>query len=61
MEHSNEVYYSIREIIERHPSCLFGVADISYSDYYSQYKCALVIAVAHKKIMTKDNYYRRRT
>ncbi|HHW32187.1 MAG TPA: epoxyqueuosine reductase [Clostridiaceae bacterium] len=56
MGNSNEVYNSILEIMDRHSPCLFGIADISYSDYASQYKCALVIAVPHKKIMTKDVY-----
>ncbi|HHX60662.1 MAG TPA: epoxyqueuosine reductase [Epulopiscium sp.] len=53
---SNEVYNSILEIMDRHSTCLFGIADISYSDYSSKYKCALVIAVPHKKMMTLDNY-----
>ena len=56
MVNSNEVYNFIIEIMDRHSKCLYGIADISYSDYYSKYKCALVIAVPHKKIMTLDNY-----
>jgi len=56
MVNAHEVYHSILEIMNRHYSCLFGIADISYSDYSRKYKCALVIAVPHKKIMTKENY-----
>ncbi|MGI6189540.1 MAG: 4Fe-4S double cluster binding domain-containing protein [Caldicoprobacteraceae bacterium] len=56
MGDNRDVYKSIRRIMDRHSAYLFGIADISYSYYYDNYKRALVIAVPHKRITTTDNY-----
>jgi|LSQX01.2.fsa_nt_gb epoxyqueuosine reductase QueG len=56
MSECNEVYNSFLEIMKKYPACLFGTTCISWSEFGDKYKCAVVIAVPHKKIMTMDNY-----
>mgnify|MGYP000855442197 CR=1 FL=1 len=52
----DEIYCSLLEIMKKYPACLFGTTDIPWSDFSGKYKCAVVIAVPHRKIMTMDNY-----
>jgi hypothetical protein len=49
---NKEVYNSICKVMNKYSSCLFGIADISYSAYSGNYKRAVVIAVPQKRLMT---------
>jgi epoxyqueuosine reductase len=60
MNEENEVYKKIASILQAYPNVIFGTADISYSSYSNKYKCAIIIAVAHKDIISPGTYSEER-
>ena len=52
----NEIYEKITNIIQAYSGALYGIADISNSCYSDKYKCAIILAVAHKNIISLENY-----
>jgi len=56
----NEIYQKIATVIKSYSNTIFGIADISYSSYSAQYKCAIILAVAHKDIISLGNYSEER-
>ncbi|MDE5747156.1 MAG: epoxyqueuosine reductase, partial [Acetatifactor sp.] len=46
----------IRQIFLKYPNILYGFTSISYSQYASQYKSALVLAVPYGEQLTIKNY-----
>jgi epoxyqueuosine reductase len=56
MVQENKLYELIVGKMQSYPSTIFGITDISYSDYSNQYKYALVLAVPHKEIISLHNY-----
>ncbi|HEY8805165.1 MAG TPA: epoxyqueuosine reductase [Clostridium sp.] len=56
MIQKNKIYELIIGKMKNYPSAILGITDTSYSDYFDQYKCALVLAVPHKEIISLNNY-----
>ncbi len=56
MVQGNKLYELIISKMQGYSDTLLGITDISYSDYYSHYKCALVLAVPHKEMISLKNY-----
>ena len=56
MAYENEIFERITDIIQTYYGVLYGIADISNSSYSDQYKCAVILAVAHKNIIFLENY-----
>lgn len=56
MIRENKVYELIIDKMKSYPSTILGITDISYSDYFNKYKCAFVLAVPHKEIISLNNY-----
>ncbi|WAG61032.1 epoxyqueuosine reductase [Clostridium estertheticum] len=52
----NKIYELIISKMKCYPSTIVGITDISYSYYSKQYKCALVLAVPHREIISLNNY-----
>jgi epoxyqueuosine reductase QueG len=50
------VYSSIVEYLKQYPKVLYGISDISYSEYSLEYKCALVVAVPHSEMLSLHTY-----
>ena len=56
MVEDNKIYELIIEKMKSYPSTILGITNVSYSNYFNQYKCALVLAVPHKEIISLNNY-----
>lgn len=56
MAFENGIYDRITNIIQDYSNVIYGIADISNSSYSDQYKCAIILAVAHKDIISLENY-----
>lgn len=56
MAEDNKIYELIIEKMKSYPSTILGITNVSYSNYFNQYKCALVLAVPHKEIISLNNY-----
>lgn len=56
MVQENKIYELILAKMKSYPSTILGITDISYSDYFNQYKCAMVVAVPHKEMISLNNY-----
>ena len=50
----------IQNLFSKYPDCIYGYTSISYSQYASQYKSALVFAVPHGEQLTINNYTEER-
>ena len=50
----------IRQIFLKYPNILYGFTSISYSQYASQYRSALVLAVPYGEQLTIKNYTEER-
>lgn len=51
-----ELYEMIIRKMQDYSSIILGITDISYSDYFNKYKCALILAVPHKEIISINSY-----
>jgi epoxyqueuosine reductase QueG len=51
-----EVYQELCTKTNDYTNIIMGISDISYSEYYKSYKCAVILAVKHRKIYTLENY-----
>lgn len=51
-----DLYNGIMEIFKKNSKILFGISNISYSEYKSEYKCALVFAIPHTELLSINNY-----
>ncbi len=49
-------YDEITAMIAEYPDVLFGISDTAFGAYQKEYRCALVIASAHKEMMRAENY-----
>lgn len=56
MAGEDKVYDLIMDKMINYPGAKIGITDILYSDYSHKYKCALVIAVPHREIISINNY-----
>lgn len=56
MVEKNKLYELIIDKMKNYAGAILGITDISYSSYFNQYKCALVLAVPHKEVITLSNY-----
>lgn len=50
------LYNGILEIFKKNPNVLFGISNMSFSEYKLDYKSALVFAVPHTELLTINNY-----
>ena len=46
----------VKRIFNDYPEIIYGVSNIDFSEYRKDYKCALVFAVPHAKIMDTYHY-----
>jgi len=51
-----DLYSCILEIFKKNSDILFGISNISFSEYKSEYKCALVFAIPHTELLNINNY-----
>ncbi|AHF06034.1 epoxyqueuosine reductase [Desulfitobacterium metallireducens] len=51
-----DLYTDILEVFERHTDILFGISNIDFSVFKTDYKCALVVAVPHKELLSINTY-----
>ena len=51
-----ELYEMVIRKMQDYSSIILGITDISYSDYFDKYKCALILAVPHKEIISINSY-----
>lgn len=51
-----DLYNGILEIFKKNSDILFGISNISFSEYKSEYKCALVFATPHKELLSINDY-----
>ncbi|WP_298839571.1 epoxyqueuosine reductase [Clostridium sp.] len=56
MVEKNKIYELIIRKMKCYPNTIVGITDIAYSCYSEQYKCAIVLAVPHKEIISLNNY-----
>lgn len=50
------LYNDILEIFNKNSNILFGISNIDFSEYKSDYKCALVFAVPHTELLSINDY-----
>lgn len=50
------LYNGIEEVFKENTDILFGISNIGFSTFKSDYKCALVFAVPHKELLSIQNY-----
>lgn len=50
------IYNDILDIFKKNPNILFGISNIDFSEYKSNYKCALVFAVPHTELLGINDY-----
>lgn len=46
----------ILEIFKKNSDILFGISNINFSEYKSEYKCALVFAIPHTELLSINDY-----
>ena len=51
-----DLYSDILKVFKRHTDILFGISNIDFNAFKSNYKCALVFAVPHKELLSINNY-----
>lgn len=51
-----DVYNEILEIFKENTNIIYGISNIEFSDYKSDYKCALVIAVPYSEQLNIKDY-----
>ncbi|WP_160684849.1 hypothetical protein [Clostridium sp. C2-6-12] len=49
-------YNYILEIFKKSSNILFGISNIDFSEYKSDYKCALAFAVPHRELLGSNGY-----
>ena len=52
----SDLYNTILGIFKKNPDVLYGISNIDFSEYKRNYKCALVFAVPHTKLLNLNNY-----
>jgi epoxyqueuosine reductase len=52
----SDLYNDILEIFKKNPDILFGISNTDFSEYKSDYKCALVFAVPHTELLNINSY-----
>ncbi|OBR95917.1 MULTISPECIES: epoxyqueuosine reductase [Clostridium] len=52
----SDLYNDILEIFKKNSDILFGTSNIDFSEYKSDYKCALVFGVPHTNLLSKNSY-----
>jgi len=52
----NNLYNDIWELFKEKSDILFGISNIDFSEYKSEYKCALVFAVPHTELLSINSY-----
>jgi len=52
----NKLHIKISDLFQKYPDVLYGFSGIGFSDYKTQYKCALVFAIPHSKFLTINSY-----
>ena len=45
-------YNDILHVFNRHTDVLFGISNIDFSAFKSDYNCALIFAVPHKELLS---------
>ncbi|ADL53020.1 4Fe-4S double cluster binding domain-containing protein [Clostridium cellulovorans] len=50
------LYNNITEVFKKNSDILFGISNIEFSEYKSDYKCALVLAVPHAELLNIYHY-----
>lgn len=50
------VYNDILKIFIKAPDILCGITNIDFSEFELDYKCALVLAVPHRRLLGIDDY-----
>lgn len=50
------LYNDILEISKENSDILFGISNIDFSEYKSDYKCALIFAVPHTESLSISSY-----
>ncbi|AKA69246.1 epoxyqueuosine reductase [Clostridium scatologenes] len=50
------LYNDILEIFKKNSDILFGISNIDFSEYKSDYKCALIFAVPHTESLSISSY-----
>lgn len=51
-----DLYNDILDVFKRYANILFGISNIDFSDYKSDYRCSLVFAVPHTELLTLQDY-----
>ena len=51
-----DLYRGILEVFKKNSNILFGISNINFSKYKSEYKCALVFAIPHTELLSINNY-----
>ncbi|MFL0198488.1 4Fe-4S double cluster binding domain-containing protein [Clostridium sp. WILCCON 0269] len=51
-----DLYNGICELFKKNSDILYGISNISFSEYKSDYKCALVFATPHTELLSINNY-----
>ena len=56
----SELYYEIKDIFQKYSGVLYGISNIVFSEYNTDYKCALVFAVPYSEILKIEDYKEER-
>mgnify|MGYP001210682763 CR=1 FL=1 len=51
-----DLYNDILKIFKKNSDSLFGISNINFSEYKSDYKCALIFAIPHMELLSINNY-----
>ena len=52
----DDLFNDILEIFKKNSHILFGISNMDFSEYKSDYKCALVFAVPHTELLSINDY-----
>lgn len=50
------LYNDILKIFKKNSDILFGISNIDFSEYKSDYRCALIFAIPHTELLSISNY-----
>ena len=52
----SDLYNAILQIFKKNSDIIFGISNIDFSEYKSDYKCALIFAVPHTELLSLNGY-----
>lgn len=50
------LYNYIEKVFKKNPNVLFYISNIGFSEYKSDYECALVFTVSHTELLSINDY-----